>query len=60
MTVKEQILKAIEMLPEDATFEDAIDRLQLLCEIERGRADVRAGRVMSQDEARKRAALWPL
>ena len=30
MQTKEQILKAIEELPDDATFEDALERLYLL------------------------------
>ncbi len=36
MEAKQQILKAIEELPDDASVEDAIDRLYLLYKIDRG------------------------
>jgi hypothetical protein len=49
-TAKQLALQALEQLPEDATLEDAMERLYLLESIERGRADVREGRVISHDE----------
>jgi predicted transcriptional regulator len=49
-TAKQLALRAMEELPEDATLEDAMERLYLLEKIEQGRADVRAGRVVSHDE----------
>jgi hypothetical protein len=36
MDTKEQMLKAIEDLPDDATVEDALERLYLLNKVERG------------------------
>jgi elongation factor P--beta-lysine ligase len=36
MGTKQQILKAIEELPENAGIEDALDRLYLLYKVERG------------------------
>ncbi len=36
MEAKQQILKAIEELPDDASVEDTIDRLYLLYKIDRG------------------------
>ena len=38
------VLEAIEKLPADATLEDAIERLVLLAKIERGLAQLDAGR----------------
>ena len=49
-TAKQLALRALEQLPEDATLEDAMERLYLLEKVERGRADVAAGRVVSHDE----------
>jgi hypothetical protein len=37
-------LDAIEQLPEDATVEDAIERLVVLAKVERGLAELDAGR----------------
>ncbi len=49
-TAKQLALRALEDLPEDATFEDAMERLYFLEKIERGRADARAGRVVAHEE----------
>jgi predicted transcriptional regulator len=55
---KQQILKAIEELPDDASVEDAIDRLYLLYKIERGLRQADRGELISQEEARQRMARW--
>ena len=55
---KQEIIKAMEDLPEDATAEDAMDRLVYLYKIERGIQDAEAGRKISQAEARARMAKW--
>jgi hypothetical protein len=58
MTKKEQLLKAIQELPEDATVEDAMERLYLLYKVERGIAQADAGKKVSQTEARRRMRRW--
>ena len=58
VTIKEHVLKAIQELPDDATVEDAIDRLYLLYKVERGIAQADAGQKVSQEEARRRMAQW--
>jgi predicted transcriptional regulator len=58
MATKEQILKAIEELPEDANFEDALERLYLLYKIDRGIEQADTGELISQEEARQRMAKW--
>ena len=60
MTTKEAIVKAIQALPEDAGYEEAIDRIYVLMKVEKGRAASRAGEKVSLDEARKLAAQWRL
>lgn len=56
-TAKQLALRALEQLPEDATLEDAMERLYLLEKIERGRADVRGGRVAEHAEVVARFGL---
>jgi hypothetical protein len=56
VTTKEQMLKAIMELPDDATVEDAMERLYLLYKVERGIAQADAGQKVSQDEARQHGA----
>ena len=58
MTTKEQMLQAIRELPDEATVEDAMERLYLLYKVERGIAQADAGRKVSQEEARARMARW--
>lgn len=58
METKQRILKAIEELPDDASVEDAIDRLYLLYKIERGLRQADRGELISQGEARERMARW--
>jgi len=55
---KQLILKAIEGLPEDASIEDALDRLLLLYKIERGLRQADSGELITQEEARQRMAKW--
>lgn len=51
---KQLAQQAVEQLPDDASIEDAMERLYLLASIERGRADAAAGRVVSHAEVRRR------
>jgi len=55
---KQQIIKALEHLPEDASIEDALERLYLLYKIERGLRQADDGELISQEEARQRMAKW--
>ncbi len=58
-TAKPRIVKAVQELPEDATFEDAIERLRLLWQIEQGLEQSRRGEGVSQDEVERRVRSWP-
>lgn len=56
METKQQILRAIEELPEDASVEDALDRLYLLYKVERGVRQADRGELISPEEVRERMA----
>jgi len=58
MGTKQEILLALQDLPEDATLEDAMEQLYLLYKIERGVAQADAGLKVSQDEAKERMQQW--
>ena len=58
MQAKQQMLKAIEELPDDASVEDALERLYLLYKIERGLKQADNGALVTQEEARQRMAKW--
>ena len=55
---KQQILKAIEGLPDDAGVGDALDRLYLLYKIENGLRQADRGDLLTQEEVRSRMAKW--
>jgi predicted transcriptional regulator len=55
---KQQVLKAIQELPDDASAEDALDRLYLLYKVERGLRQADRGELISQEDARQRIAKW--
>ena len=54
---KQLALRAIEALPADASIEDAMERLYVIAKVERGLADVEAGRLVPHDEVRGRFGL---
>ena len=58
MQAKQQMLKAIEELPDDANIVDALERLYLLYKIDRGIRQADAGELISQEESRQRMAKW--
>ena len=50
-TAKQKILEAVERLPEDATLEDAIERLCFLSKVEEGLRQSNAGESVPHQEA---------
>jgi hypothetical protein len=60
VTKKQTILKALEDLPDEATVDEAIERLILLYKVEHGLHQAQAGQKVSQEEARSRMARWLL
>lgn len=51
---KARVLDAVRDLPEDATVEDAMERLYFLSKIEEGERQADAGQTMTQEEAKRR------
>ena len=58
MTAEEQILKAMSDLPDDASIEEAMERLYLLYKIERGIRQADAHQKVIQEEAKARMGNW--
>ena len=50
---KQLLRETVEHLPEDATVEDAMDRLYLLAKVTRGLEAADRGDVMSHEDARR-------
>jgi len=57
-TVKEKITEVILSLPEDASYDDIMRELAFERMVDRGIKDVRAGRIISNDEMAGRIRSW--
>jgi predicted transcriptional regulator len=53
-TEKERAIEALQMLDDDATIEDAIERLCFITKIEDGLRQSESGRVIPHEEVKKR------
>ena len=53
-TVKQRAIEALQSLPEDATIDDAIERLCLIAKIEEGLRQSDAGQLTEHEEVKKR------
>jgi predicted transcriptional regulator len=52
-TVKARAIEAIQNLPDDATLEDAIERLCFMVKVEEGLAQSQAGELIPHEEIKK-------
>jgi len=58
MTNKDRAIKAIQELPDSATWEDIEERIRFLVAIDRGLADIKAGRVIPHEEVKESLRQW--
>ena len=56
--VKEKMTKIIQSRPEDASYEEIMRELAFERMIERGLKDSRKGRVISNDDMKRRIKTW--
>jgi hypothetical protein len=58
MSVKEQVLQAIQRLPDDINFRDVTDEIALLSAIQEAESDIANDRLVSNEEMKSRIAQW--
>ena len=58
MTTKQKLLQAVQGLPENATYEDAMERLLFLAKVERGLKQADAGQTIPHDKVKARMKRW--
>lgn len=58
MSVKDQVLQAIQRLPGDVDFRDVTEEIALLAAVAEAEADIDAGRVISNEEMKDRISQW--
>ena len=57
-TVKDEIRRMIEGLPDDATWEDVQYSIYVRERIERGRREAADGKILDEDEVERRMKPW--
>jgi hypothetical protein len=57
-TVKEKITKVVLSQPDDATYDEIMRELAFVKMVDRGLEDVRAARIISNDEMAERIRAW--
>ncbi len=58
MSAKEAVLQAIHRLPDDADYGAIAEEIAFLAALEQGDRDVQAGRVVSNEDVRKKLESW--
>lgn len=58
MSTKELALETIRKLPENVSWEEIEERIQFLAAVERGRKDVREGKVVPHQEVKENLKEW--
>ena len=58
VSVKEQVLQAINRLPDDIDYRDAADEIAFLAAVGEAERDIEQGRVVSNEQMKARIAEW--
>lgn len=58
MSVKEQVLHAINRLPDDADFRDVAAEVAFLAAVREAEQDIKDGRVITNEEMKSRIGAW--
>jgi predicted transcriptional regulator len=58
MTTKDIAIKTIQDLPDSATWEDIEERVRFLAAIDRGLADIKAGKVIPHEQVKESLKEW--
>ena len=58
MSIKHQVLSAIQRLPDDIDFRDANEEIALLAAVQEAEDDIREQRLVSNDAMKNRIQEW--
>ncbi len=58
MSVKEQVLQAINRLPDDVDYRDVADEIAFLVAVREAERDIDEGRLISNQQMKARIAEW--
>jgi predicted transcriptional regulator len=52
------VIDVVRELPDEATLEEILEQVKILAALQQSTEDANAGRVVSHEEVKKRAASW--
>lgn len=58
MSVKEQVLQAIQRLPDDIDYRDVTDEIAFLAAVGEAEEDIAAGRLVTNEQMKARIGQW--
>jgi len=58
MTTKDFALKAIQQMPDSTTWEEIEERIRFLAAVEKGRREIREGKVIPHQEVKNQLRSW--
>jgi hypothetical protein len=58
MTTKEQILHLLEELPDDATWDEVLERIYFVAGVRKGLQELNAGEGIAHERIREEYAAW--
>jgi len=58
VSIKDQVLAAINRLPQDADFGDVVEEVAFLAAIQEAEDDIREGRIVLHDQMKARLQTW--
>ena len=58
MTTKQKVIRAVQSLPADASFEDAMERLLFLAKVEKGLKQADSGQTIPHEKIKQKMKRW--
>jgi len=58
MTDKQEVIEALNAMPENVSLDEVIEELRIMVAVRRGRADIAAGRTKTQREVKQLVESW--
>jgi hypothetical protein len=58
MLLKKEVMKTMKEMPDEFSVDEAIDRLILLNKINKGKEEIKQGKGLTTDQAKKKLKKW--
>jgi predicted transcriptional regulator len=58
MTTKQKVMRAVRNLPDNVSFEDAMERLLFLAKVEKGLEQADSGQTIAHEKVKQKMGRW--